>query len=130
MKRCNFQNNYGVVKVCSCVSIFQFFCGRAKFSQGQSYTKNLEVSHFVTPICVIIRFWFMWCKNYRNWLRFANVVAKSLLPCFMDHRVFISNKNFPASCLGLPQKARSRPQSCQSQSSRQACTMRTKLDFS
>jgi len=44
MKRCNFQNNYGVIaygKVCSCAPIFNFFCGPPKFShRGKFIPKN------------------------------------------------------------------------------------------
>jgi len=38
-KQCNFQNNYDVMaysKVCSCASIFNFFCGPQNFPLGEN----------------------------------------------------------------------------------------------
>ena len=44
MKKCNFQNNYGVAaqrKVCSCAHIFNFFCGPRNFPLGANLYKKL-----------------------------------------------------------------------------------------
>jgi len=45
-----------------------------------------EVRHFGTARCRI-HFRLMWCKNYRNWSRFAKFAAKRVLQLFVDHSV-------------------------------------------
>jgi len=51
-----------------------------------------EVTHFII-LCIDIvtcksYFWLMWCKNYRNWLQFAKVIAKkNVVPPIMEHSV-------------------------------------------
>jgi len=46
MKKCNFQNNYGVTaqrKVCSCAHIFNFFCGPQNFPLGANLYKKITI---------------------------------------------------------------------------------------
>jgi len=46
MKQCYFQNNYGVIayrKVCSCASIFKFFCGPPEFTLRSKFIPKITI---------------------------------------------------------------------------------------